>query len=61
MIITRLDVIKPDVIKKLLKTKIGNIIALYKKWKDKIEQTRWGINIKKYDQAANNNLSLIKI
>lgn len=61
MIIIRLDVIKPNVIKKLLKTKIGNIIALYKRWKDKIEQTGWEVNIKKYDQAANNNLSLIKI
>lgn len=33
----------------------------YKKWKNKIKKTGWKIDIKKYNQVANSNSSLIII
>ena len=39
LVTTRLDVTKPDVIKKKTRDKIGNMIALYKRWRNKAEKT----------------------
>ena len=39
LVTTGLDITKPDVTKDKTRDKIGNIIALYKSWKDKAEKT----------------------
>lgn len=58
---TRLNVTKPGVTKEKTRDKIGNMIALYKKWRDKAEKTGWGVNVKDHNQVADSGSGLITI
>lgn len=49
LVTTGLDVTKPGVTKEKTRDKIGNMIALYKKWRDKAEKTGWGVNVKDHN------------
>lgn len=61
LVTTGLDVTKPGVTKEKTRDKIGNMIALYKRWRDKTKQTGWGVNIKDHDQVADSGSSLMTI
>ena len=61
LVTTGLDVTKPGVTKEKTRDKIGNMIALYKRWRDKAEKTGWGVNVKEHDQVADSGSSLMTI
>ena len=58
---TDLDISKPGVTKEKTRDRIGNMLTLYKKWRDKVESTGWGINRKDHDQPPDDGASSMTI
>ena len=61
LVTTGLAVTKPGVTKEKTRDKIGNMIALYKRWEDKAGKTGWGVNVKEHDQVTDSSSSLMTI